>query len=102
MTNLETISHKHLSAVAPVAKSSISARALLATIRTYQKLTAGRVAPCRFYPSCSHYAYEAIEIHGFWHGIALSTKRISRCRPLGPHGVDLVPEVKKQGVANNA
>jgi len=95
MTNLEFTSHKHLSVVAPVVKRDLPTRILLATVRTYQKFTAGRIAPCRFYPSCSQYAVEALETHGFWGGIALSSKRISRCRPFGPHGVDLVPEAKK-------
>jgi putative membrane protein insertion efficiency factor len=95
MTNLEITSHKHSSAVANVAKQAIPTQALLAAVKSYQKLTTNRIAPCRFYPSCSQYSYEALELHGFWRGIALSVKRISRCRPLGPHGVDLVPEVKK-------
>jgi uncharacterized protein len=70
-------------------------RVLLAMVKGYQRLTVNRVAPCRFYPSCSQYACEALELHGFCRGTALSVKRISRCRPLGPHGVDLVPEAKK-------
>ena len=95
MTNLEITSHKHSSAVAPGVKRALPTQALLAVVKTYQKMTANRIAPCRFYPSCSQYSYEALELHGFWRGAALSVKRISRCRPLGPHGVDLVPEVKK-------
>jgi putative membrane protein insertion efficiency factor len=95
MTNLEITSRKLSSAAMPGTKRGLASRALLAMIHTYQKFTAGRIAPCRFYPSCSQYAYEAVETHGFWRGIALASKRISRCRPLGPHGVDLVPEAKK-------
>ena len=95
MTNLDIISHKHSSVVAPLNKKHLPQRGLLALIKGYQKATANRLAPCRFYPSCSNYAYEAIETHGFWRGITLAGKRISRCRPLGPHGVDLVPEAKK-------
>jgi putative membrane protein insertion efficiency factor len=60
-------------------------------IRTYQRITAGRVSACRFYPSCSNYALEAIELHGAWRGFGLALRRLSRCRPFGPHGVDLVP-----------
>jgi hypothetical protein len=74
------------------AKASPVARAFVGFIRVYQHLTSTRTAPCRFYPSCSNYALEALETHGAWRGSLLSLRRISRCRPLGPHGVDLVPE----------
>ena len=74
---------------------SRSTTILLTLISWYQKLHAGRVAPCRFYPSCSNYAYEAIEVHGTLRGSALALRRLSKCRPLGPHGIDLVPEAKK-------
>lgn len=47
---------------------------------------------CRFYPSCSSYAAEAIEKHGPWRGTLLAVKRISKCHPLHEGGVDLVPE----------
>ncbi len=73
-------------------KPSMATRAFVGVIRFYQRLTAHRVAPCRFYPSCSSYAVEALETHGAWRGTLLSVRRIARCRPLGPHGIDLVPE----------
>jgi len=57
----------------------------------YQAAASGRVSPCRFYPSCSNYAVEAFTVHGFWRGLGLSARRLGRCRPFGPHGVDLVP-----------
>ena len=47
---------------------------------------------CRYYPTCSTYAREALQIHGLRKGIALSLKRISKCHPFGGRGVDLVPE----------
>jgi hypothetical protein len=91
MKNSSTTSAKPLSE--PVrAKPTPAARAFVGVIRVYQRLTSGRVSPCRFYPSCSSYALEALETHGAWRGSLLSLRRISRCRPLGPHGVDLVPE----------
>jgi uncharacterized protein len=71
--------------------SSVS-RALLGVIRNYQRLRAGRIAPCRFYPSCSEYAFESIQVHGALRGSVLAARRLLRCRPLGPHGIDLVPE----------
>ncbi len=76
-------------------KASPVAGALVAMIGVYQRLTAGRPSPCRFYPSCSSYAAEAIQSHGALRGVAMAMRRLSRCRPLGPHGVDLVPEPKK-------
>lgn len=68
---------------------------LLRLISWYQTARTGRVAPCRFYPSCSQYAYEAIETHGALRGSGLALRRLSKCRPLGPHGIDLVPVAKK-------
>jgi len=62
-------------------------------IRAYQVARAGRPSPCRFIPSCSQYAAEALEVHGLTRGTWLSIKRILRCRPGGGFGVDLVPEV---------
>jgi len=90
MTNSSTTSYR-LSNVPASPKPSRTSRALVAVIDGYQRLRAGRVAPCRFYPSCSQYARDAIATHGSWRGIGLALRRLSRCRPLGPHGVDLVP-----------
>lgn len=50
---------------------------------------------CRFYPSCSSYAIDAIEIHGSLLGCYLTFKRVLRCHPLHPGGVDFVPEKKQ-------
>jgi putative membrane protein insertion efficiency factor len=49
-------------------------------------------ATCRFQPTCSHYAKEALEKHGFWKGGALAMKRIFSCHPWGGSGYDPVPE----------
>lgn len=94
MTKFSTTSTPHSSVRGPSKRSRLD-RAVLALISWYQKARAGRIAPCRFYPSCSHYAYEAVEIHGALRGSGLALRRISKCRPLGPHGIDLVPEAKK-------
>jgi len=74
---------------------SPGARMILGLISFYQRLRSGRPSPCRFYPSCSQYAQEAVAVHGAWRGSGLAIRRLLRCRPLGPHGVDLVPELKK-------
>ncbi|MEM7081342.1 MAG: membrane protein insertion efficiency factor YidD [Pseudomonadota bacterium] len=52
---------------------------------------------CRFYPTCSHYAAEAVQTHGAGKGTWLSIKRIARCHPLNEGGVDLVPEIDPPG-----
>jgi putative membrane protein insertion efficiency factor len=94
MANFNTTYTRPWDVPAPSTKPSLGAKVLLGAIGFYQRLSAGRIAPCRFYPSCSHYAVEAIEVHGAWRGTGLALRRLSRCRPLGPHGVDLVPEAK--------
>lgn len=46
---------------------------------------------CRFYPSCSNYARQSLEIHGFFRGLFLILKRICKCHPFHPGGYDPVP-----------
>lgn len=58
----------------------------------YQKAVEGRPSPCRFTPSCSAYAIEALEVHGTARGLWLTVRRLVRCRPFGPSGWDPVPE----------
>ena len=70
------------------------ARGLHGCVRGYQHLRAGRPSPCRFDPSCSTYALEALERHGAVRGSWLAVRRISRCHPWGGHGWDPVPEGK--------
>jgi putative membrane protein insertion efficiency factor len=61
-------------------------------IRGYQLAISPLLGPsCRFYPSCSHYAMEAIETHGALRGTWLTIKRISRCHPFHEGGFDPVP-----------
>ena len=64
----------------------------VALIRAYQIARSGRVSPCRFTPTCSQYAVEAVHAHGARHGLALALRRLGRCRPGGPSGFDPVPE----------
>jgi putative membrane protein insertion efficiency factor len=66
---------------------------LLLAVRAYQLILGPFLGgACRFYPSCSNYAIEAIASHGARRGAALAAKRLLRCRPFSPGGVDLVPE----------
>ncbi|MGH9110234.1 MAG: membrane protein insertion efficiency factor YidD [Acidimicrobiales bacterium] len=74
-----------------------ASRLALGLLRAYQAARAGRVSPCRFYPSCSAYAVEAVELHGAWRGMLLAARRVSRCHPLGGRGVDLVPVEARRG-----
>ena len=66
-------------------------RGMLGAVRWYRNLAPGRPSPCRFFPSCSEYAEEAIETHGPWRGGWLTARRLLRCRPFGPSGFDPVP-----------
>lgn len=67
-------------------------RIALWLIRFYQRRISPLTPPsCRFYPTCSQYTYEAIEIYGIWRGSWLGAKRLSRCHPLNPGGYDPVP-----------
>jgi len=74
-----------------VIRPGLGVRVATRLLRAYQAASSGRISPCRFYPSCSNYALDAFAEHGFWTGLALTVKRLGRCRPFGPHGVDLVP-----------
>lgn len=66
---------------------------LIALIRTYQIALSPLLGPrCRFHPSCSHYALEAIQRFGAGRGSWLAVKRLSRCHPLNAGGHDPVPE----------
>ena len=51
---------------------------------------------CRFDPTCSEYAIEALETHGAWRGSLLTLRRLSRCHPWGGSGYDPVPEVAER------
>ena len=96
MINSDPTSTKHSSERVSSTKSGPIATLLARSIKAYQRLTSGRPSPCRFYPSCSSYALEAIEVHGALRGTGLALRRVGRCRPLGPHGVDLVPEPRRK------
>jgi putative membrane protein insertion efficiency factor len=64
----------------------------LALIRFYQKFISPALPPaCRFYPTCSHYSYQAIEKYGLIKGGWLAVKRLGRCHPFHPGGYDPVP-----------
>src|SRR5256885_14968203 len=71
---------------------------LIALVRLYRGVLSptrtfiiGPMARCRFEPSCSAYALEAIKVHGAWRGGFLAAKRVCRCHPWGDFGPDPVP-----------
>lgn len=67
-------------------------------VRCYQIVVSPFVQPrCRFQPSCSRYAMEALETHGWLSGSVLALKRLARCHPWTVGGVDLVPKPKTDG-----
>jgi len=72
-------------------KRSLPARVLLQSVNLYQRLTSHRPSPCRYIPTCSEYAREAVEVHGAGRGAWLTARRLSRCHPLGGLGFDPVP-----------
>jgi putative membrane protein insertion efficiency factor len=68
------------------------ARVLIGAVRVYQRWISPALPPtCRFYPSCSAYALEAVQVHGAARGTWLAVRRLLRCHPWHPGGVDPVP-----------
>lgn len=67
-------------------------RLLVAVLDLYRLALRPFLPPaCRFHPSCGDYAREAVSVHGPLRGAALAARRVARCHPFHPGGVDLVP-----------
>ncbi|MEN6526886.1 MAG: membrane protein insertion efficiency factor YidD [Candidatus Polarisedimenticolia bacterium] len=76
---------------------SVASRILLTMIRGYQRFVSpGLGARCRFLPSCSEYAAMAVEEWGAVRGSWLAARRLSRCHPFHPGGLDLPPRRRPQ------
>ena len=68
---------------------------LITAIKWYQKNISSRTPPaCRHFPTCSNYAIEALEVHGWFFGSLLAVRRILMCNPCFKSRIDLVPEKK--------
>ena len=92
--------------MAIIAKSrAVIIQILITLIRAYQLVISPLIGPsCRFQPTCSHYAIEAIKEHGAFFGVWLALKRIMRCHPMGGSGYDPVPKITthKSNATNDA
>ncbi|HUR27160.1 MAG TPA: membrane protein insertion efficiency factor YidD [Planctomycetota bacterium] len=72
-------------------------------VRAYRRwITPFKPPTCRFHPTCSAYALEALELHGLWRGLALSAWRLLRCQPLCKGGFDPVPGSRRHGPPSSA
>lgn len=77
--------------------ASILALPFMAIIRAYQVFISPLLGQnCRFYPSCSCYAHQALKTHGLTKGSLLAIKRISKCHPFNEGGIDHVPSAKQK------
>ena len=76
----------------PRERPSAAARLLMLLLTGYRTFISPLLAPrCRFYPSCSAYALEAVQVHGALRGSWLAARRLSRCHPFHAGGLDPVP-----------
>ncbi|ALE75535.1 hypothetical protein FRP1_26380 [Pseudonocardia sp. EC080625-04] len=81
----------------PVRPRSLGARAAVGAVRWYQVWISPNLMPsCRFHPSCSAYAVEALGVHGLIRGLGLTTWRLLRCAPWHPGGWDPVPPRRRR------
>jgi len=89
---------QHRAGRSKVGEMSRTARALLMAVRVYQSFFSALMpSACKFYPSCSQYAAEALALHGARRGSWLALRRLSRCHPFTRGGVDLVPDAPTTG-----
>ena len=84
-----------MAGAAGIARRSPAAWILIALLTGYRRLVSPMLgARCRFYPSCSAYALEAVQVHGAGRGSWLAVRRLGRCHPFHPGGMDPVPPAR--------
>jgi putative membrane protein insertion efficiency factor len=71
---------------------------MVKAIDGYQFVRRGRPSPCRYVPSCSDYAKEAVQVHGGLRGAWLAVRRVARCNPFGSSGFDPVPSPRQRSI----
>jgi putative membrane protein insertion efficiency factor len=82
----------------PSERPSAAARLLVLLLAGYRRFISPLLGPrCRFYPSCSAYALEAVRVHGALRGSWLAARRLGRCHPFHAGGLDPVPPPRKPG-----
>jgi len=90
--------HEHNDRADQPARVSPLAWPLILLVKVYQRVISPALPPsCRFYPSCSQYALEALQVHGLIKGFALTVWRLLRCAPWHPGGIDHVPPRRTRG-----
>ncbi|HTF55597.1 MAG TPA: membrane protein insertion efficiency factor YidD [Pseudonocardia sp.] len=90
--------HEHNDRADQPARVSPLAWPLILLVKVYQRVISPALPPsCRFYPSCSQYALEALQVHGLVKGFALTVWRLLRCAPWHPGGIDHVPPRRTRG-----
>ena len=78
-------------------------RPLIALLRGYQRWISPALPPsCRFHPSCSAYAVDALQVHGLLRGSALTVWRLLKCAPWHPGGIDPVPPGRTPGIRTSS
>ena len=82
----------------PSVRPTAAARVLVLLLTGYRRFISPLLGPrCRFYPSCSAYALEAVQVHGALRGSWLAARRLSRCHPFHTGGLDPVPGPRRPG-----
>jgi putative membrane protein insertion efficiency factor len=92
----------HDATAEPMPTASSAARALMVPIRGWRLVSRHLPPRCRFYPSCSQYALDALELHGAGRGSWLAVRRVARCHPWHEGGIDPVPEPNVRSYARIA
>jgi uncharacterized protein len=77
-------------------RPTLAARIVALPIRGWRVISTRLPSRCRFHPSCSAYALEALSVHGAGRGTWLAARRIGRCHPWHPGGLDPVPQPSRR------